>query len=69
MNYSTYGTAEFYKEGFANYFADVDASNPEATENLIKGLFMVIDEWFEYHDAQAREFAEIRKRLRETLAM
>ena len=69
MNYATYGTPEFYKEGFADYFADVDAENPETTKNLIKGLFLAIDEWFEYHDAQAREFAAIRKRVREALAM
>jgi ABC-type nitrate/sulfonate/bicarbonate transport system substrate-binding protein len=69
MNYANYGTPEFYKEGFADYFADVDAENPETTKNLIQGLFMAIDEWFEYHDAQAREFADIRKRVRQALAM
>ena len=69
MNYATYGTPEFYKEGFADYFADVDAENPETTKNLIKGLFLAIDEWFEYHDEQARAYADLRKRVHQTLAL
>jgi len=69
MNYRDYGTAEFYKEGFADYLADIDATNPATTANLIKGLFMAIDEWFEYHDEQARAYAEIRKRVHQTLAL
>jgi hypothetical protein len=68
MAYLEYGTADFYAEGFSDYLADVDANNP-ATENLIEGFYRALDSWFEYHDAQARAYADIRKRVRQTLTV
>jgi hypothetical protein len=65
----TYGTAEYYAEGFSDYLADVDANDPKTTENLIKGFYQALDSWFEYHDAQARAYADIRKRVREALTV
>jgi hypothetical protein len=65
----TYGTAEFYAEGFSDYLADVDADRPETTENLIEGFYQALDSWFEYHDAQARAYADIRKRVRKALTV
>ena len=64
-----YGTPEFYAEGFSDYLADVDADRPETTENLIEGFYQALDSWFEYHDAQARAYADIRKRVRQTLTV
>ena len=65
----TYGTPEFYAEGFSDYLADVDAERPETTENLIEGFYQALDSWFEYHDAQARAYADIRKRVRKALTV
>jgi hypothetical protein len=65
----TYGTPEFYAEGFSDYLADVDADRPETTENLIEGFYQALDSWFEYHDAQARAYADIRKRVRKALTV
>jgi hypothetical protein len=65
----TYGTAEYYAAGFSDYLADVDADLPETTANLIKGFYQALDSWFEYHDAQARAYADIRKRVREALTV
>lgn len=69
MSQLKYGTAEYYAEGFSDYLADLDAHDPATTENLIQGFFMAIDSWFDYHDEQARAYAELRKRVHEALAM
>lgn len=69
MSYSKYGTADYYAEGFSDYLADVDAENPKTAENLIEGFYRALDSWFDYHDAQARAYADVRKRVREALAV
>jgi hypothetical protein len=38
-------------------------------ENLIEGFYQALDSWFEYHDAQARAYADIRKRVRQALTV
>jgi hypothetical protein len=65
----TYGTPEFYKEQFSDLLADVEAGDPMISENILKGFYLAIEDWFEYHDKQAREYAAIRKRVRSTLGM
>jgi len=64
-----YGTPEFYAEGFAEYLADVDADNPAATENLVTGFLIAIEDWLSYHTKQADEYSRLHKRVREALAM
>jgi hypothetical protein len=64
-----YGTADFYAEQFSDLLADVDALNPATADALIEGFYRAIDSWFEYHDAQARAYAELRKRVREALTV
>jgi hypothetical protein len=64
-----HGTPEFYAEGFSDYLADVDATNPATVENLLEGFYQALDSWFEYHDAQARAYADIRKRVRQALTV
>ena len=65
----TYGTADFYAEQFSDLLADVDAENPATADALIEGFYRAIDSWFEYHDAQARAYADIRKRVRQALTV
>jgi hypothetical protein len=69
MSYYEYGTSDFYAEMFGDLLADVEAKNPDTTKNLIEGFYRAIDEWFEYHDEQARAYADLRKRVREALAV
>ena len=69
MAYLEYGTADFYAEQFSDLLADVDAENPATADALIEGFYRAIDSWFEYHDAQARAYADIRKRVRQTLTV
>jgi hypothetical protein len=69
MAYLEYGTADFYAEQFSDFLADVDAENPATADALIEGFYRAIDSWFEYHDEQARAYADLRKRVREALAM
>lgn len=69
MAYLNYGTADFYAEQFSDFLADVDAQNPATADALIEGFYRAIDSWFEYHDEQARAYADLRKRVRQTLAL
>jgi hypothetical protein len=69
MNYDKYGTADFYEEAFNDILGDIDAKDPETTKNLIEGFYRAIDSWFEYHDEQARAYADLRKRVRQALAL
>lgn len=69
MSTAKYGTPDFYAEGFSDYLADVDAIDPQTTENLIEGFYRALDSWFDYHDAQARAYADLRKRVREALTV
>jgi hypothetical protein len=64
-----YGTVEFYAEVFGDCLADVDAKDLEVTNNIIEGFYLAIDQWFEYHDEQARAYADIRKRVRQALTV
>ena len=69
MAYLEYGTVDFYAEQFSDLLADVDAENPDAADALIEGFYRAVDSWFDYHDAQARAYAELRKRVREALTV
>jgi len=69
MAYLEDGTADFYAEQFSDFLADVDAENPATADALIEGFYRAIDSWFDYHDAQARTYADIRKRVRAALAV
>ena len=64
-----YGTADFYAEQFSDFLADVDADRPETIDNLVEGFYRALDSWFDYHDAQARAYAAMRKRIREALTV
>jgi hypothetical protein len=64
-----YGSVEFFADGFGEYLAEVDSTNPATTENLIQGFYQALDSWFEYHDEQARTYADIRKRVRQALTV
>ena len=65
----TYGTADYYAECFSDFLADADAKDPVTVDNLIEGFYRAIDSWFEYHDEQARTYADIRKRVRQALTV
>ena len=69
MAYLEYGTADFYAEQFSDFLADVDAENPATADALIEGFYRALDSWFDYHDAQTRAYADIRKRVREALTV
>ena len=63
------GSVEYYTDAFSDIFADVDSETPNITENLVAGFYQALDSWFEYHDKQAREYADIRKRVRQALTV
>jgi hypothetical protein len=69
MRPTQYGTAEFYEDMFSDLLADVDSDRPGTTENIVQGFYRALDSWFEYHDKQAREYADIRKRVRQALTV
>jgi pantothenate kinase len=69
MRPTQYGSVEYYADDFSDFLADVDSENPATAENLIKGFCQALDSWFEYHDEQARTYADIRKRVRQALTV
>ena len=69
MAYLEYGTADFYAEQFSDLLADVDSENPATADALIEGFYRALDSWFDYHDAQARTYADLRKRVRQALTV
>jgi len=64
-----YGTVEFYVTQFSHLLADIQSDDPTTTENIIQGFYQALDSWFEYHDEQARTYADIRKRVRQALTV
>ena len=64
-----YGTPEFYTEHFSDLLADVDSEDPATTDSIIKGFFIAVHDWFNYHEQQANAYAELRIRVRVALAM
>ena len=64
-----YGTPEFYADCFADFLADVEGENPPTADAIIEGFYQAVDDWFNYHDAQARAYAELRKRVRQALTV
>jgi hypothetical protein len=54
---------------FGELLCDVQSDEPVTTENIIQGFYQALDDWFEYHDKQAREYADIRKRVRQALTV
>ncbi len=69
MRPTMYGSVEFFADGFSEFLAGVDSTNPATTENLIQGFYEALDSWFEYHDEQARTYADIQKRVRQALTV
>ena len=69
MAYLEYGTAEFYADRFADYIGEADYDDPNTVDNIIRGFYLAIDEWFEYHTKQAEAHAQLRERVRKALAV
>ena len=69
MRPTQYGTVEFYEDMFSDLLADVDSEDATTTENIIQGFYRALDSWFKYHNKQARAYADIRKRVRQALAV
>jgi hypothetical protein len=66
---TTYGTAEFYKDQFADLLADVDGASPNYGDALVEGFLLAIADWRDYHKAQVNEYDRIEQRIRPTYRM
>jgi|688.fasta_scaffold860136_2 hypothetical protein len=69
MRPTKYGTPEYYADLFGDILADVDNSQPAYADAIVEGFIKAVDDWFNYHDEQARTYAELRKRVREALTV
>jgi hypothetical protein len=69
MRPTQYGSVEYYEDMFSDLLADVDSEDSTTTENIVQGFYRALDSWFEYHDKQARAYADIRKRVRQALTV
>ena len=65
----TYLDREYYTAMFSDLLADVDGENPEATDHIIDGFMLALEDWFNYHDVQARAYSDLRIRVRKTLGV
>ena len=66
---TTYGTKEFYAEMFTDLLADVQATEPETSTNIVEGFLSALNDWKEYHQNQAYEYESIGERVRQALSM
>lgn len=69
MQSTKYGTPEYYADLFGDILADVDNAQPAYADAIVEGFIKAVDDWFNYHDEQARTYAELRKRVREALTV
>ena len=69
MNKHPYGSTEYIAEYFSDIIADVDAGDPQATQRIFDGFLLALEDWFKYHDDQARAYSDLRVRVRKTLGM
>ena len=69
MAHLKYGTPEYYADMFADILADVDGEEPGTADNILSGFYVALNEWFDYHEAQANAYLELRQRVREALAV
>ena len=67
MNHPEYGSKKYYSEMFSDILCDVDFQDSTTVENIFNGFIKALDDWFNYHDAQARTFSDLRVRVRKTL--
>ncbi len=58
-----YGTVQFYAEQFADIIADIQHTSPEASDNLIAGFKLAIDDWRQYHVKQILELDRVESQL------
>ena len=64
-----YNSPENYADLFADILADIDAEDPSYGDNIVKGFLIAIEDWLAYHQKQTDEYAQLRERVREALAM
>ena len=69
MRPTQYGSVEYYADLFGDILADVDNAQPAYADAIVEGFITAVDDWFNYHDEQARTYASIRKRVRQTLTV
>ena len=60
---------KYYAAMFADLLADVDGEDPEATDNIMDGFMLALEDWFNYHDVQARTYSDLRLRVRKSLGV
>jgi hypothetical protein len=65
----TYGTAEYYKEQFMDFLADVQADEPQYEEAIVQGFILAIEDWRDYHAKQVVAYEGVKQRVRKALAV
>jgi len=64
-----YGTAEYYKERFIDFLADVQHDEPHYGDALVEGFILAIQDWRSYHSKQVDEYNRVEQRVREASAV
>lgn len=56
MNTPEYGSREFYKQIFKEYFADITTDDPSITYSIVRGFFDALQDWRDFHIQTCAEF-------------
>ena len=63
-----YGSPEFYSELFGDILADVDPkTTPDSADNILKGFYLAIDSWLDYHVDQSLAFSTLKANVKRAL--
>ena len=62
-----YGSVEYYAEQFADWFADIQASQPHLGNNIVSGFKLALADWKEYYQNQAIECERIEQIFNEEI--
>ena len=65
----TYFDRNHFTAMFSDILSDVDGEDPEATDHVIGGFMLALEDWFNYHDVQARTYSDLRIRVRKSLGV
>lgn len=62
-----YGSPEFYSELFSDILADADSENLSTCDNILKGFYLAIDSWLEYHQNQTLAYSILQSNVKRAL--
>lgn len=69
MNKHPYGSTQYIAAYFSDIIADVDSGDPQSTKRILDAFLLALEDWFKYHDDQAKAYSDLRVRVRTALGL